>query len=696
MTPFPRSGRETGLRAVVRKLTGAASLLAAIVLLLVACSGCGPSAPPTATPPADSSNALATTASSLEVSARATISAARATIAAAEMPITAPSPSPPPTPQIPTISPPSPSPTVATSCGNKIAYMGDDSQLWIVDLRSAEMTQVTTLSVSTLGAKGEQAWHPHWFPDGQRLVFTTHEETLIINADGTGLRRLGYASEDPTVSPDGAEIAAVIGGSKRLPSGETTFATSNLDVYEINSGSHRNLTGCTDERACILLHPTWSPDGQWIAFSGSNVFGVSDRKLWVVRRDGSERRQLPTQEAPLFLAWSPDGTKIAYVGRGSGAASDSDLALYVVQPNGMDSFRLTIPGRKLGSSAPTWSPDGRQVALATLAPAGVGLPTIYVLGIDGSNPRAIAQGTYPSWQPCPVRSATAAVQGTSIPAPPPLPLAPAPSPTLYPTTQSAPRITFVGRDDNIWVMNSDGSERKPLITGIRAEGAMSWAPDCSRIAFTKNCTPPPGSGCSHIVIARADGTGQIELGFSQLEGWPDWSPDGAQLVYTDQPEGVFLINPDCRNRRFVTKGLMPAWSPDGSKLVYSKYIADKGITGIFVISIDGNGERQLTAGTAFGPRVCGDLDPDWSPDERRIIFASGEPTYVMDADGRNQAMLVADGDDPKWSPDGTHIAFARMGGDEGVYVMKADGTDLKRIGDGAWPAWLSCSSLPSP
>jgi Tol biopolymer transport system component len=163
----------------------------------------------------------------------------------------------------------------------------------------------------------------------------------------------------------------------------------------------------------------------------------------------------------------------------------------------------------------------------------------------------------------------------------------------------------------------------------------------------------------------------------------------------DQPEGVFLINPDGRNRRFVTKGLMPAWSPDGSKLVYSKYIADKGITGIFVISVDGKGERQLTAGTACGPRVCGDRDPDWSPDGRKIIFASGEPTYVMDADGRNQAMLVADGDDPKWSPDGIHIAFARMGGDGGVYVMKADGTDLKRIEDGAWPAWLPCSSLPS-
>ncbi len=624
-------------------------LLALPVMLcwLVACGG----VPPTKLPVV----AAWTPTSALEANAHATIIAARATIAAAETPMTAPSPSQLPTPQIATIAPPSPPPTIATRCGNKIAYMGIDSQLWIVDVKSAETMQVTTLSVSTLGAKGEQAWHPQWFPDGQRLVFTTHEDTLIINADGTGLRRLGYASEDPAVSPDGAEIAAIIGGSKRLPSGVTTFATSNLDVYEINSGSHRNLTGCTDERACILSHPTWSPDGQWIAFSGSNVFDVPDWKLWVVRSDGSERRQLDVPGQPIsWAAWSPDGTRIAYEGRPS--PGSSDWALYVMRADGSGSYQLNLLGW-LPGSGPTWSPDGQMIGVETMQ---IGRHIIFMLNVDGSDSRALVEGSYPAWQPCTTRSAAAVVQGTFTPAPTST-LAPSPSPTLRPTTQPVPRITFVGPDYNIWVMNSDGSDRRPLISGIRAVGGMTWSPDCSQIAFTRDCTVTGGSTCSHIVIADADGSDPIEPGLSPLEQFPRWSPDGRWIAYTEVNR-LYLMSPDGKSRRYVTQGSMPAWSPDSTRLVYSNFIEGRS-SGIFVAALEGSNPIQLTRGYSQGNITFGDLDPDWSPDGQKILFSSGLGIYVVDSDGRSRVQLTPTGDDTRWSPDGTLIVFARMGGD---------------------------------
>ena len=59
-------------------------------------------------------------------------------------------------------------------------------------------------------------------------------------------------------------------------------------------------------------HPTWAPDGQWIAFDGHGT----DGGIWVVRADGTEPRLLvPTtdiEEVPS-PTWSPDGSRIAFL-----------------------------------------------------------------------------------------------------------------------------------------------------------------------------------------------------------------------------------------------------------------------------------------------------------------------------------------------------------------------------------------------
>ncbi len=60
-------------------------------------------------------------------------------------------------------------------------------------------------------------------------------------------------------------------------------------------------------------------------------------------------------------------------------------------------------------------------------------------------------------------------------------------------------------------------------------------------------------------------------------------------------------------------------------------------------------------------------DPDWSPNGRRIAFASRDVAaggiYVVDVDGSNLTRLTAQADDrrPAWSPDGTRIAYIRAG-----------------------------------
>jgi Tol biopolymer transport system component len=110
---------------------------------------------------------------------------------------------------------------------------------------------------------------------------------------------------------------------------------------------------------------------------------------------------------------------------------------------------------------------------------------------------------------------------------------------------------------------------------------------------------------------------------------------------------------------------------------------------IWVTNPDGTGRRNLTRDAAE------DTDPAWSPDRRRIVYASTpsrcqgsgcqEDLYVIGRDGRNRRRLTNTPQDehgPDWSPDGGHIAYTRSGkGDSGVWVMAADGGGQRRLTD---------------
>jgi Tol biopolymer transport system component len=112
---------------------------------------------------------------------------------------------------------------------------------------------------------------------------------------------------------------------------------------------------------------------------------------------------------------------------------------------------------------------------------------------------------------------------------------------------------------------------------------------------------------------------------------------------------------------------------------------------VYKINVDGSGEQRLTDSPGL------DSFPAWSPDGKRIAFASERDggnweLYVMDAGGEEQRRLTDTPEDessPAWSPDGEKIAYVTdvFEGNETIHVMNADGSGRRRLAEGNWPSW---------
>jgi Tol biopolymer transport system component len=111
---------------------------------------------------------------------------------------------------------------------------------------------------------------------------------------------------------------------------------------------------------------------------------------------------------------------------------------------------------------------------------------------------------------------------------------------------------------------------------------------------------------------------------------------------------------------------------------------------LFRLQSDGNGLQQLTKGTASATQ------PSISPGGRRIAFVRlGRGIYVMNIDGTGERRLTTGSHDlfPVWSPNGRTIAFTRLfKGDYRLYLMGASGGNKRRIHEAppaGRPSWAA-------
>jgi dipeptidyl aminopeptidase/acylaminoacyl peptidase len=180
-----------------------------------------------------------------------------------------------------------------------------------------------------------------------------------------------------------------------------------------------------------------------------------------------------------------------------------------------------------------------------------------------------------------------------------------------------------------------------------------------------------------------------------------WSRDGRRLAYLAGVERVtqpseytlYLVGANGQSRRLTACGSCSdvSWSPDGSQVAVGRDTGGRsGIFNVWVVNATTGAMRRLTD-CSPGP-FCGAFEPQWSPSGQAVLFAwSGKghrSLATIRPDGSHLTTIITtDADDPsaRWSPDGREIAFDEK---SGIYVVNADGTDLRRIvARGVEPAW---------
>lgn len=232
--------------------------------------------------------------------------------------------------------------------------------------------------------------------------------------------------------------------------------------------------------------------------------------------------------------------------------------------------------------------------------------------------------------------------------------------------------------------------------------SLSLSPDRQRVAYYTE-----GNGCTEIVTIRVDGSGLRRLGTNDpaADGCrvtPRWSPDGAHLAFTvirDGDASVHVMAADGSGARPLSAALSSegtiaeypvTWTPEGD-LVFRRTV--DGVSRDFVVGLDGETPRPFFSRPE-------DSSPVWSPDGTRIAFIrrtdggraslwvkavdDGWERRLTDQAGNDELRLVApleENDHASWSPDGEWIAFTNVTNAASVHVVRADGTEHRRLTD---------------
>jgi dipeptidyl aminopeptidase/acylaminoacyl peptidase len=205
------------------------------------------------------------------------------------------------------------------------------------------------------------------------------------------------------ISPDGKTVAWSVHG----PQG------AELHLSDLASGKDKTITPTADA-SCGGSAPTWSPDGETLAYMSScapSANGQAQLFLWS-RNSGESRQLTHLTGAMTSPAWSPDGKSIAFLfvenaTRSAGALAAMKPWAGVIGEDGVEVQRIGVANTATGSFSEitpeslhvyefNWSPDSRQLAFVAANPPGENtwwIAQLYTQQLHGGKPNSILAPT---------------------------------------------------------------------------------------------------------------------------------------------------------------------------------------------------------------------------------------------------------------------------------------------------------------
>lgn len=224
-------------------------------------------------------------------------------------------------------------------------------------------------------------------PDGTRIAITGWkefsnmvDEIFLLDIESGAVR---LVTKNPSNCKKDASWA---------PGGKYLLYTTNdackslgndIEVMEVDTNVTRKLTNTKEGK----FQPTWSPDGQYIAYGYRQE---SDGYLWLMDSNGKNPNQISDMPTGYHfqISWSPDSAKIIF----SSPMQCGDIYMVDIKTNTTKKF-FRMDGC---ATNPVWSPDGKAIAILVTNYLPVTNQVkewkIYLVSVDGKDSMPIVTG----------------------------------------------------------------------------------------------------------------------------------------------------------------------------------------------------------------------------------------------------------------------------------------------------------------
>jgi hypothetical protein len=383
-------------------------------------------------------------------------------------------------------------------------------------------------------------------------------------------------------------------------SGEGSLAFISRGTLFVLDGDTKSLQRVSLPAGFTPASPTFSPDGQWLAYTASRLTNAGQTtQVWIAAANGTHAHEVTGLLDPDLIGWNPRSDQIAVISSAPlttrfGSAFDEASRLWSIAPRGRRHLVMTA----LSIEGAAWSPNGRQIAVST--------------------------STFPSATDVSTWSSTLSV---------------------YPVSGGAPAVWlhlsnttyFGGEKGNFvlpveWIPNwgvafwTIGDGAGPSDGSIQDGGGLDL--------FTQN---GPGDSPRLLGSVLSNGTVQAVATTSTGELAITVDNGGAKPMWIDQSvENCSQATYQCTpvKKAAGTISLDPAWSADGSTLAYEvgKASQNEGFNQKYVSGWYDSLQlwlyRSSTDSRVMVPSARGAVVPSWSITGHSLLYVADDGIWV--------------------------------------------------------------------